>query len=163
MAVHCFPSPRGAREGLRFLALAALTAATACSNGSAPTPTPTPSATPSASARAGTTITVTEKEYSLALSPAQATSGTVTFVVDNAGTVAHSLAIAGPGVSNAHTSTIAPGGRARLTVALRPGSYELWCPIAKHKELGMDTHLQVRGNGSASPTPGSAAASATKH
>ncbi|WP_275466239.1 hypothetical protein [Streptomyces noursei] len=161
MAVHWFPSPRGAREGLRFLALAALTAATACSNSSAPTPTPT--RTPSASARASTTITVTEKEYSLALSPAQATSGTVTFVVDNAGTVAHSLAIAGPGVSNAHTSTIPPGGRARLTVALRPGSYELWCPIAKHKELGMDTHLQVRGNGSASPTPGSAAASATKH
>ncbi|MEE6265518.1 MULTISPECIES: hypothetical protein [Streptomyces] len=159
MVVHWFPSPRGAREGLRFLALAALTAVTACSNGSAPTPTPTPSA----SARAGTTITVTEKEYSLALSPAQATSGTVAFVVDNAGTVAHALAIAGPGVSNAHTSTIPPGGRARLTVALRPGSYELWCPIAKHKELGMETHLQVRGNGSASPTPGSAAASATKH
>ncbi|MFE0511490.1 cupredoxin domain-containing protein [Streptomyces sp. NPDC058964] len=157
MAVHWFESPRGARGGVRFLALAALAAATACSSGSAPAPT----GSPSASARAAATITVTEKEYSLTLSQAQASAGTVTFVVNNAGTVEHVLAIAGPGVSTAHTSAIPPGGQARLTVTLQPGSYKLWCPVDKHKELGMDTHLQVGGNGPASPASGSAAASAT--
>ncbi|MEU9123668.1 cupredoxin domain-containing protein [Streptomyces sp. NPDC048506] len=155
MAVHCFGSPRPARDGAKFLALIALTAATACSSGSTPAPTQSPSAKPA------TTITVTMKEYSLALSPAQAAAGTVTFVVDNAGAVAHALAVAGPGVSDAHTSTVPPGGRARLTVPLKAGSYELWCPIGKHRELGMDTHLQVGGKGPASPAPGSATATAT--
>lgn len=51
--------------------------------------------------------------------------------------------------------------RARLTVTLKAGSYELWCSIDKHRELSMDTHLQVGGNGPASPAPGSAAATAT--
>ncbi|AJC52871.1 cupredoxin domain-containing protein [Streptomyces sp. 769] len=157
MAVHCFGSPRPARDGVKFLALIALTAATACSNGS----TPAPTGSPSASAKPARTITVTMKEYSLALSPAQAAAGTVTFVVDNAGAVAHALTVAGPGVSDAHTSTVPPGGQARLTVTLKAGSYELWCPIGKHRELGMDTHLQVGGNGPASPAPGSAAATAT--
>ncbi|MER5619091.1 hypothetical protein [Streptomyces sp. NPDC002215] len=97
----------------------------------------------------------------MAFSQAQVAAGTVTFVVDNAGTLAHALAVSGSGVSEAHTSTIPPGGTSRLTVTLQPGSYELWCPIDKHKELGMDTHLQVGGNGPASTAPGSAAASAT--
>ncbi|MEK2476756.1 MULTISPECIES: copper-binding protein [Streptomyces] len=157
MAVHCFGSPRPARDGVKFLALLVLTAATACSNGSAPTPT----GSPSASAKPARTITVTMKEYSLALSPAQAAAGTVTFVADNAGAVAHALTVAGPGVSDAHTSTVPPGGQARLTVTLKAGSYELWCPIGKHRELGMDTHLQVGGNRPASPAPGSPAATAT--
>ncbi|GGJ14305.1 cupredoxin domain-containing protein [Streptomyces brasiliensis] len=157
MAVRCFGSPRPARDGVKFLALIALTAATACSSGS----TPAPTGSPSASAKPATTITVTMKEYSLTLSPAHAAAGTVTFVVDNAGAVAHALAVAGPGVSDAHTSTVPPGGQARLTVTLQAGSYELWCPIDKHRELGMDTHLQVGGNGPASPAPSSAAATAT--
>ncbi|MFC9759782.1 hypothetical protein [Streptomyces sp. NPDC056921] len=86
----------------------------------------------------------------MALSQAQAAAGTVTFVVDNASALAHALAVSGSGVSEAHTSTIPPGGTARLTVPLQPASYELWCPI--------DTHPQV---GPACPAPGSAAASAT--
>lgn len=77
MVVHVLESPCGARAGLRFPALAAPTAATACSSSSALAPTGSPS------------------------------------------------------------------------------------PIDKHKDLGMDTHLQVGGNGPASPAPGSAAASAT--
>ncbi|MFJ8197114.1 hypothetical protein [Streptomyces sp. NPDC096152] len=52
--------------------------------------------------------------------------------------------------------------QARLTVTLQASSYELWCSIDKHRELSMDTHLQVGGNGPASPAPGSAAATATR-
>ncbi|MFF3907063.1 hypothetical protein ACFYZJ_13950 [Streptomyces sp. NPDC001848] len=51
--------------------------------------------------------------------------------------------------------------QARLTVPLQAGSYELWCSLAEHRELSMDTHLQVGGNGPASPAPGGAAATAT--
>ncbi|MET8748016.1 cupredoxin domain-containing protein [Streptomyces sp. NPDC004728] len=139
---------------MKFLTLVGRTAAPACSSGSAPAGSPGPSA--STSARTAATITVTEKEYSMALSQAQAAAGTVTFVLDNASALAHALAVSGSGVSEA----LPPGGTARLTVTLRPGSYELWCPVDKHKKLGMDTHLQVGGSGPASPAPGSAAASA---
>jgi hypothetical protein len=45
MAVHCFGSPRPARDGVKFLTLIALTAVTACSSGSTPAPTGSPSAT----------------------------------------------------------------------------------------------------------------------
>lgn len=73
MVAHVFESPRGAPAGLRFLALASLTAATACSSSSA-------QGSPS--------------------------------------------------------------------------------PIDTHKELGVDTHLRVGGNGPAPQAPGSAMASA---
>ncbi|WP_275466772.1 hypothetical protein [Streptomyces noursei] len=157
MAVHCFGYPRRTRAGMNFLALIVLIAATACSNGS----TPAPTGSPSSSAKPATTITVTMKEYSLTLSPARAATGAVTFVVRNAGSLAHALVVAGPGVSDAHTSTVSPGGQARLTVTLRSGSYELWCPIDKHKELGMDTHLQAGGKSPLSPAPSSPAATST--
>lgn len=51
--------------------------------------------------------------------------------------------------------------QARLTVTLQAGSCELWCSVDKHREPSMDTHLQVGGNGPASPAPGSAAPTAT--
>jgi hypothetical protein len=53
--------------------------------------------------------------------------------------------------------TIPPGGKALLTVALKAGSHELWCPVDGHKALGMDTRIQVGGSGSApssSPSSG---------
>lgn len=88
-------------------------------------------------------MTVDEKEFSLTLSRTAFTVGTYTFVATDVGQVAHALAISGPGVSTTQTDTISPGGSARLTVTLEPGSYELWCPVGDHKGLGMDTHITV--------------------
>ncbi|MCC9307812.1 copper-binding protein [Kitasatospora sp. RB6PN24] len=136
-----------------LLALALLATATACSSGKAPA---AGSGSPTAGGQ-GTTVTVTEKEYSLGLSQTQFTPGSYTFVADNAGTVAHALAISGPGVSLTQTPTISPGGKAQFTVTLQQGGYELWCPVDSHKALGMDTHIQVGAAGSASPTAGGAA------
>ncbi|MEU2718023.1 hypothetical protein [Streptomyces sp. NPDC007205] len=51
--------------------------------------------------------------------------------------------------------------QARLTATLQVDGYELGSSIDKHRELSMDTHLQVGGNGPASRDPGSAAATAT--
>jgi plastocyanin len=98
-----------------------------------------------------TAVTVTETEYALKPSRSSFTPGTYTFTVDNAGHVQHALAISGPGVPTAQTKVLSGGGKAELTVTLRAGSYELWCPVDGHKALGMDTRIQV--GGSASPTP----------
>jgi uncharacterized cupredoxin-like copper-binding protein len=145
-----------------LLLLLPLAAATACSSGSkAPAPGSSPPAgSPTATGQAAT-VTVTEKEYSLGLSQTQFAPGSYTFVANNAGTVAHALAIAGPGVAATQTSAISPGGKAQLTVTLQQGSYELWCPIDGHRALGMDTHIQVGGAGSPSPTAGATTPTST--
>jgi uncharacterized cupredoxin-like copper-binding protein len=54
----------------------------------------------------------------------------------------HALEISGPGVDQS-TDDIAPGAGASLTVTLRAGSYDIFCPIADHKSLGMDVHVTV--------------------
>ena len=154
------------------LVTAAVIAAAGCSS-SGGTKT-SPSSSPSSSAAAGvgssasgpsvgTKVTVTEKEYSLQLSRTDLTAGTYTFVATNAGTVAHALAISGPGVSTKQIDSISPGSTANLTVTLQAGSYELWCPIDGHKALGMDTHVQVAGAaGSTGGTGATPSASASR-
>jgi uncharacterized cupredoxin-like copper-binding protein len=95
-------------------------------------------------------VTVDETEYSLKVSQGSFAPGTYTFTAKNQGKISHALAITGPGVPTAKTSVVSPGSTAQLTLTLQAGSYELWCPVDGHKDLGMDTHIQVSG---ASGTP----------
>jgi plastocyanin len=101
---------------------------------------------PAAPAAGGAKVTATETEYRIALSRTSLAPGATTFVVVNKGTVAHSLEIDGPGVSDKKlSSTVAPGGSMSLTVTLQKGTYELYCPVDGHKQLGMDTKIGVGG------------------
>lgn len=99
-----------------------------------------PAATASA---AGTKVTSAEKEYSITLSTMDFKAGTYTFEVQNQGTMPHDLAIQGPGLSQQTSPMVQPGQTAQLTVTLQPGTYELWCTVPGHKELGMDLKIQV--------------------
>ncbi|NUR31303.1 MAG: hypothetical protein HOV83_36575 [Catenulispora sp.] len=92
---------------------------------------------------AGTKVTATEKEYSIGLSTMTYKPGVYTFEAQNAGTMPHDLTIAGPGVTQQSTPTLQPGDTAPLTVTLQSGTYELWCSIPGHKQLGMDVKIQV--------------------
>jgi uncharacterized cupredoxin-like copper-binding protein len=91
----------------------------------------------------GTRVTVTETEYGLKLSRSSFTPGTYTFVADNAGKITHALSIDGPGVEDAKTKNIQSGQMSTVTVTFKKGSYDLYCPIPGHKQLGMDKHIQV--------------------
>jgi hypothetical protein len=55
------------------------------------------------------------------------------------------------------TPLIQPGASATLTLTLKPGTYEVYCPVGEdsHKKLGMEAHLKVVD------APGSPAASAS--
>jgi uncharacterized cupredoxin-like copper-binding protein len=108
----------------------------------------TESAAPSAGA-----IQVKETEYALA--PGKITiakPGTVVFDAVNAGKMGHALAIEGNGVDK-ETGTIDAGSSAKLTVDLsKAGTYELYCPIDGHKQLGMKATVVVGGGGGSSGT-----------
>jgi len=91
----------------------------------------------------GTQVTVTETEYALKLSRTSFTPGTYTFTADNAGRTTHALEIEGPGVSDARTKNVQDGQKATVTVTLKKGSYDLYCPVDGHKGLGMEQHIQV--------------------
>jgi hypothetical protein len=92
---------------------------------------------------AGTAVTATETEYSITFSATTFTAGTYTFNIHNTGTMPHNLNVNGPRVAAVVSPTIDPGGTGRLTVTLQKGSYELWCSVDSHKQLGMDTKIQV--------------------
>ena len=92
----------------------------------------------------GQTIQVKETEYKLTPSSLTVSKpGTVTFEVENAGTIGHALEVEGNGVEE-KTSTISAGSSAKLTVNLsKNGTYEVYCPIDSHRAMGMQAKLVV--------------------
>ena len=68
--------------------------------------------------------------------------GTYTFEATNDGGVDHSLEIEGNGVEEV-TETIGPGESASVTVDLESGTYEMYCPIGNHRDLGMSGEVTV--------------------
>jgi plastocyanin len=109
----------------------------------------TPAASPPAGSSGGggggggSTVTATETEFKIALSTNSVKAGSYTLKAVNSGTITHALEINGPGVNDKSTGDISPTKSATLTVTLSKGSYEIWCPVANHKAMGMDTHLTV--------------------
>jgi plastocyanin len=70
-------------------------------------------------------------------------AGQYTFHVVNRGKQAHNLTINGPDVEDVATKDLAPGESADLKVGLTTGTYDLYCSIPGHKQLGMDARLQI--------------------
>jgi plastocyanin len=93
----------------------------------------------------GSTIKVSEVEYRIKLpsSTAKTPPGDTTFEVTNDGKQVHNLFVNGPGVQNKGTPNIQPGQTAKLTLVLKAGTYDLYCAIPGHKQLGMDAKLAV--------------------
>jgi plastocyanin len=83
-------------------------------------------------------------EWKVELSEATIAAGAVRFTATNAGSIPHALEVEGPGIEH-ETDVIQPGNSATLTLTLRPGTYEVYCPVGvdSHKKLGMETHLKV--------------------
>lgn len=134
--------------------LAALTVvAAACGSSSSSGSTATVSsggAMPAAGSTsvAGKRVDVTLKNYSITVvGKPHLAPGTYTFHVTNQGPSSHNLTVNGPGVVNKATPTFPPGTQ-NLTVTLKNGTYELYCSVPGHKQLGMDTHITVGSGGS---------------
>ncbi|HEX7292711.1 MAG TPA: plastocyanin/azurin family copper-binding protein [Conexibacter sp.] len=96
---------------------------------------------------ASTTLAVSAQEssgLSFSRSDLTARSGSVTVTLDNpsGNSLPHAIEIEGNGVEE-ETETIQPGGRSSVTVDLRPGRYEFYCPVGNHRQQGMEGTLTV--------------------
>jgi plastocyanin len=102
------------------------------------------SSTAASTVMSSSRVTATESEYKIVLSRPSMKPGTYSFVAVNKGKIAHSLAVNGPGIAHKRIAGIIPPGSSRtLTVTLRKGSYDIYCPVDGHKALGMDRKLIV--------------------
>jgi uncharacterized cupredoxin-like copper-binding protein len=88
------------------------------------------------------TVQVSEVEYKIRLPETTLKAGKYTFEVKNDGKVPHNLVVQGTGVQES-TSDLAPGKSESLTVELKPGTYDFFCSIPGHKQLGMDQKVTV--------------------
>jgi uncharacterized cupredoxin-like copper-binding protein len=92
----------------------------------------------------GTSVTAALTEFRIELSQKAFDAGSCTFVAEEKGQAPHALSIEGPGVDAVSTPTIRPGAAAEsLTVTLKAGTYELWCPVGSHRQQGMELTITV--------------------
>ena len=99
------------------------------------------------------TVNVKLSEWNVVLSQASVAAGPVTFVITNAGSIPHGFEVEGQGIEK-EIETIQPGASDTLTLTLKTGSYDVYCPVGEdsHKKLGMDTHLKVVSGSSQAPS-----------
>jgi plastocyanin len=72
-----------------------------------------------------------------------AKAGKVTVVLDNPSSLPHAVEVEGSGVEE-ETDTIGEGETAKVTVDLKAGKYEYYCPVDGHKAAGMKGTLTVQ-------------------
>ncbi|MFJ8532172.1 plastocyanin/azurin family copper-binding protein [Streptomyces sp. NPDC093591] len=90
----------------------------------------------------GTRVTAELSDFRIKLSTEKFQPGQYTFTAKNTGSHDHALEIEGPGGEN-RSKTLEPGQSTTLTVTLESGSYEVYCPVGGHKDLGMKTDITV--------------------
>ena len=69
--------------------------------------------------------------------------GKVTVAMDNPSDVPHAVEVEGKGVEAAG-KTVGKGGVSKVTVDLKKGEYEYYCPVGNHADAGMEGTLTVR-------------------
>jgi uncharacterized cupredoxin-like copper-binding protein len=72
-----------------------------------------------------------------------AKAGNVTITMDNPSPLSHAIAVEGNGVDK-DGSTVQMGGKSTVTVSLKPGKYQFYCPVDGHKAAGMQGTLTVK-------------------
>jgi len=131
-----------------LVAGALVIAACGSSNSSTSSTSTSSSSTPAAPASsAGQKLSLkADPAGGLTFAPTKLTAkaGAVTLVMDNPSTsgIEHGIAVEGKGVDK-DGQIVAPGSTSTVSVTLKPGTYEYYCPIPAHKAAGMKGTLVV--------------------
>ncbi len=138
----------------RFAALFAIGAAVAvpmvgCGSSSSDNSTSnaaTPASTTGGGASsAGGTVDLTATDFKFDPSDSTVKSGNVSFNLKNDGQVTHSLEIEDVnGEDKELEGQVSPGQNGTLTVDLKPGKYDFYCPVGNHRQMGMTGEITVR-------------------
>jgi uncharacterized cupredoxin-like copper-binding protein len=91
-----------------------------------------------------TAVDVRLSEWKVEVSAATVPAGPVVFHVANAGQIEHAFEVEGRQLER-RTAPIAAGASGTLSVKLKPGPYELYCPVGNgaHKQAGMKATIEV--------------------
>jgi uncharacterized cupredoxin-like copper-binding protein len=104
----------------------------------------------------GAIKTIVIKETEFKLSPSSVTlskPGTYKFKAENKGTTQHSLELEGKGIKSEGSEegeakleqALNPGQSGVLTVTFeKPGTYEMYCPVDGHEQMGMKGEVVVK-------------------
>jgi len=137
-------------SGVAVLAVAASLGVAACggddddSDTSAATTETTE--TTAAGGGGGETVGLTATDFKFDPDDPAVKPGEVTFDVTNDGETVHNLEVEGPGEEAELPEDLQPGDKGSLSVDLsEPGTYEFYCPVGNHKELGMVGEVTVQG------------------
>jgi uncharacterized cupredoxin-like copper-binding protein len=103
----------------------------------------TSSSTP-ASGGGGQSVDLSETEYKITPADSTVKAGSVTFDVSNDGQTVHNVKIEGNGIEEQGTDDLQPGANGQLTVDLKPGTYQIYCSIDGHEDLGMKGSVTVQ-------------------
>jgi uncharacterized cupredoxin-like copper-binding protein len=76
--------------------------------------------------------------------PKSLASGKTALVVTNKGKQKHNFEITGPGVDETFNLDLSPNETKTLHVDLKPGSYQVACPVFDHDEKNMQLTLTVK-------------------
>lgn len=88
-------------------------------------------------------ISVVLKEWQIIPSRITIKAGRVRFVVRNDGTMDHGFEVEGQGIEE-DIDPFSPGRTRTLELELSPGTYEVYCQVPGHEELGMKGELIVK-------------------
>ena len=72
-----------------------------------------------------------------------AKAGKVTLDMANPSDVPHAIAVKGNGIDK-DGKVAQKGGDSEITVSLKPGTYEFYCPVDQHEQSGMKGTLTVK-------------------
>jgi uncharacterized cupredoxin-like copper-binding protein len=140
-------TPTRHRFALAIAALAALGALAfaGCGGGDDDSTSAATNTTTAAQGGGASSVDVSETDFKLNPSDPTVKAGQVTFNVSNDGQTLHNLEVEGPDGDQELESDLSPGDKGTLTVDLsKPGTYEFYCPVGNHKELGMEGTVTVQ-------------------
>jgi uncharacterized cupredoxin-like copper-binding protein len=116
----------------------------------APTTTQSTTTTPSsggASAQSGSTLMVSADpggQLKFDKTSLTGKAGKLTLEMVNPSSVPHAIGVKGGGIKKVGPTATSAGTSSKITVSLKPGTYEFYCPVDGHEQAGMKGTLTVK-------------------